>query len=166
MQSTKTNRGDVEIESVAVPYVDLRGEPAQAVEDTLRQILAETNSGSDTRRLGGLRALVIIEPQSSDSLALTLARQGIQVIVGPNGVPLGRLLDRFREQLRMISAAGSFGGVPRASAGTGGSSSDNRGRSESPYAQRPPWFDQAAFDERMHELQQPWRDEDAWKSET
>jgi hypothetical protein len=166
MQSTNTNRGDVEIESVAVPYVDLRGEPAQAVEDTLKQILAEDNSGSDTLRLGGLRALVIIEPQSSDSLALTLARQGVQVIVGPNGVPLDRLLDRFREQLRMISAASSFGGVPTASAGTGGSSSDNRGRSESPYAQHPPWFDQAAFDERMHELQQPWRDEDAWKSET
>ncbi len=76
MQSTNTNRGDVQIESVAVPYVDLRGEPDQAVETTLRQILAETNSGSDTGRLGGLRALVIIEPQSSDSLASALCSPG------------------------------------------------------------------------------------------
>jgi hypothetical protein len=30
----------------------------------------------------------------------------------------------------------------------------------------PPWFNQAAFDEWMRQLQQPWRDEDAWKSET
>lgn len=30
----------------------------------------------------------------------------------------------------------------------------------------PPWFDQTAFDTRLQELQKPWTEEDAWKSET
>jgi hypothetical protein len=161
-QSTNTSQGYVEIESVAVPYIDVRAEPAEAVETKLRHILAEIGP-----RPVGLHALVITEPQSSDSLALALARQGVHVIVGEHDVPVWTPLERFREQLRVISAAGSFSGLPRASAGTtGGSSSYNGTRSESPYAQYPPWFDQAAFDERIRELQQPWRDEDAWKSET
>lgn len=37
---------------------------------------------------------------------------------------------------------------------------------ESVFNRPPPWFDQTAFDTRLQELQKPWTEEDAWKSET
>jgi len=144
-RSAKTRLGEVEIESVAVPYIDLRAEPRDTVEEKLAQLVAETTGTGP--QPDGLRTLVITEPPPSDALAVALARQGIRVIVGPTSVPLRMLLDRFCKRLRTIGAGGSL--RSRVSGGTAeGRLLHSSSRSQSPYAQNPPWFDQSAFDER------------------
>jgi hypothetical protein len=163
----------VEIESVAVPYIDVRAEHAEAalaeIDRFVHEIEQLVSAGTPS-----LRGLVIAAPQPSDGLALSLAPRGIMLIVGNPPNPVTDLLARFKGQLSVIRAAGRQVGWRAASGWTGiatavsdGSSAEITGpRTESPYAQRPPWFDQNTFDEWMRQLQKPWREEDAWKSET
>jgi hypothetical protein len=161
-------RGTAKIDSANVPYLDLRTESPEIGQAKLDQFLQEADSSATASQLTpGLGALLITTPQSSDAFALALARRGIQLIAAPAEVPISTLIDRFREQLRQIGTAGSFICATTVSAGRPDTPQSQRPpRSESPYAQYPPWFDQAAFDQRMRELQQPWRDEDGWKSES
>jgi hypothetical protein len=160
----KPPRGVIEIESMPVPYVDLRG--AAAPMDALERFIAETVLGNSPAP-GLVRGLVVTLPQAPDALGLNLARLGIRLIAGTE--PLPTLLDRFRQHIGLLGAAGSSrgGGTTTGAGGPGVvPPSGRRPRSESPFAQRPPWFDQTAFDQRIRQLQQPWRDEDAWKSES
>lgn len=165
-------RGTVEIESSAVRYVDVRaGRPELATGEIDRFVHdLEQLSNADKR---GLRGLVIATSQSSDALAISLASRGIMLIVGNASDSLAMLLDRFKTQLNVIRAAGAqgarepvLGSGIATSAPSGSAGEVIRPGTESPYAQRPPWFDQTVFDQRLRQLQQPWREEEAWKSET
>jgi len=99
-------------------------------------------------------------------------RQCEGLIEGSSLNPLPALLDRFKRQLNVIRAADPQDQVASGRIGIAASESEissaqtTRHRTESPYAQKPPGFNQAAFDERLRQLQQPWRDEDAWKADT
>jgi hypothetical protein len=94
------------------------------------------------------------------------------LIVGSSPDPLPALLDRFERPLKVIRAADRQGVWQAVSGQTGIATSTSAGapirrpRTESPYSQRLPGFNQAVFDERMNKLAQPWREEDAWKSDT
>jgi hypothetical protein len=165
--SSQSQRGTVEIESIEVPYFDLRAEPGEIARERLDQFVQEI-ARAPAPGASRLRGLAIMTPQPSDGLALSLAARGIMLIVGRAADPLSSLMDRLRHQLAVIRSAATSGS-PSASAPTAlANASVPMGgpRSESPYAQPPPGFDPAAFEERMRLLQQPWREEDAWKSDT
>jgi hypothetical protein len=166
-------RGTVEIESAAVPYIDVRAEHAEAVLGEIDRFVRDIEQLASTGT-PSLRGLAIAAPQPSDALALSLAPRGIMLIVGNPLDPLLTLLDQFKERLNVIRSADPQG-VWRAVSGrtgigtcasTSAEAPMTGPRTESMYAQRPPWFNQAGFDERLRQLQQPWRDEDAWKSDT
>jgi hypothetical protein len=166
-------RGTVEIESAAVPYLDVRAKPAEValgeIDRFVQEIEQRASAGTPN-----LRRLVIAARQPSDGLALSLAPRGIMLIVGHPLDPLPTLLDRFKRQLNVIRAADRQGvwqavlgrrGITTSSS-TSSSAEMTRPRTESPFAQRPPGFNLAAYDEWMSRLAQPWREEDAWKSDT
>jgi hypothetical protein len=155
--------GALELGTLTVPYIDLRfTEAREPLYDTAHQVMRNLPE----QRLGplGLRLLVLALPQPSDRLALVLAREGIQLFVGSNTEPTSALLDRFREHLRLIGALRAS----HSTTGTSAAGTSTRGPSGSAgvFTQRPPWFDQKAFEDRMRPLQQPWRDEDSWTSES
>ncbi len=163
--------GTVEIESTAVPYIDVRSEHPDAALGEIDRFVHEIEQVGNAG-VPSIRGLVIAAPQPSDGLALSLAQRGIMLIVGSPLNPLPALLDRFKRQLNLIRAADRQGHVAPGRSGIAASASGSssaqmtRHRTESPYAHRPPGFNQAVFDERLRELQQPWCDEDAWKSDT
>ena len=156
--SNIATRGTLELGSCTVPYLDLRAES----EEALRRFVAEITSTAPPAP-GQVRGLIITTPHTPDALGLKLARSGIRVIAGT--APLAALLNRFREQLRVIGNTGSSPATAASVSSGSGSSPGARPRSESPFTQRPPWFDAAAWDQRLRQLQQPWRDEDAWQSQ-
>lgn len=163
--------GTVEIDLAAVPYIDLRAQIDEAAFSEIDRFVHEVEQFGSAGT-SKLRGLVIAAPQRSDGLALSLARRGIMLIVGSPLTSLSALLDRFKRQLNVIRAADRQGEI---ASGRIGIAASAPGRAlaqmtqhvtESPYAQSPPGFSRAAFDERLRQLQQPWRDEDAWKSDT
>jgi hypothetical protein len=158
-------RGTVEIGSDTIHYLDVREHSPDALRAKLEPFIEEVTPSERTGPTG-LRGLVIAAPQPSDGLALALARCGIRLIIGPVSASVATLLGQFREQMRVIGSAEP----PPGTAGTRAESSPgappSQGRSESPYSQRPPWFNQTAFDEGSRHLQQSWHEEDSWKSET
>jgi len=154
--SNMASRGTLELGSRRVPYLDLRVESEHA----LTRFVAEV--GLEAPTTPEVRALIITSPQTPHALGLQLARHGIRVIAGTD--PLPTLLTRFREQLRVFD---NLSNTPTANVSSPSTTSPGtRPRSESPFAQRPPWFDQTAWDERLRQLQLPWRDEDGWQSES
>jgi hypothetical protein len=163
----------IDLASLAMPYIDVRGEGAEAALGNIDRFVHEIERLPAPGALG-LRGLVIAAPQPSDGLALSLAPSGIMLCVGHTTDPLPLLLNRFKQQLDLIRAADRQGVSQAAlvrteiatSASVGSSSPIRPPRTDSPYAQYPPGFNQAAFDERLRQLQQPWRDEDAWKFDT
>jgi hypothetical protein len=162
--SSNAMRGTVETESTEIPYVDLRCEPAAGALEKLNQFIEEI-AAMPAPGATRLRGLALMAPQPSGNLALSLAARGVMLIIGDGTDSLPTLIDRFRNQLCMFQSLSSpTNGLQTAAGGT--APPNTADRTKSPYAQRPAWFDQAAFDERMQLLQQPWREEDAWKTET
>jgi len=143
-------RGTVEIESTQVPYLDLRAEPTEAARERLDQFIEEIGRTPD-QHTSPLRGLAITTPQPSDQLGLSLTSHGIMLIVGGVADPLPALINRFRNQLRFIRSAQLAGGSQIATSQAALAGTPVRpmrqSRSESPFAQQPPWFDPAAFDE-------------------
>jgi hypothetical protein len=103
--SALPGQGYVKIDSATVFYVDLRAYPREIVEAKLREVLDLTTTFATPSV--SLLALVITAPQTANSLPVALARQGVRVIVDPMGLPLGTVLDRFRDQWRMLGTADS-----------------------------------------------------------
>jgi len=147
--------GNVEIGAERVPWIDLRQvDSHESLYDIIHQCMRE--SAHECLGKPKPRLIVLATPQPSDALALALAREGIYLVVGPAQASASELLDRLREQLRLIATArNSISASNRRVSG-----------SDSAFSQRPPWFDQEAFDERMRALQQPWHDDDSWKFES
>ena len=158
--------GELDVQSMTVAYLDLRAEASQTASSKLEQFVVEASSRA-TAPPENFRAIVITTRQPSDALGLELARRGVQLIVGGATESLSELFARFCEQLRMLRTASWASGAPAAMFEIPATSASNAGDApKSPYSQPPPWFNQAAFDERLRLLQQPWRDEDAWESES
>lgn len=148
----------IEIGSHSVPYVDVRHrelhEPlVELVQALIRDIPAQQLGPPE------LRLLILALPQDSDEPTLALARQGIYLAFGRPNEPTSALLDRVRQAFQITGAAHRVDQTTPAR---------TRGPSDSAkvFSQRPPWFDQQAFDERIRLLQQPWRDEDYWTSDS
>lgn len=158
------------VASYSLECLDLRTTHASVFENELQRFVAEFAVEPGEGREVGIRALVIVGPQESDQLALELARCGIRLIIDSAHEPVSALVGNLDAQLKLIGSGRmadlSMAAQQASASTTNRNITSPRARSESPLAQRPPWFDQAAFDERMRSLQQPWRDEDAWKSET
>jgi hypothetical protein len=81
------------------------------------------------------------------------------------------VLQRFQRQMHFLRTSGfrpaPASGIPSVRPVVPGGFSPRSGtRGASPYAQRPLGFDQATYNEWMAQLTAPWREEDAWKSET
>jgi hypothetical protein len=94
--------------------------------------------------------------QASDDLTLTLARQGIHLLIGD--VPRELLLGRFQRQLRRLSLLRTSTSAQDSPADTG--FRPESAGSEAVFSQAPPWFDPRAFEERIRHLHTPWQDED------
>jgi hypothetical protein len=151
----------IEIGSRVIPYVDVRDtelqEPLKATAEHLVAHLPAHCLGP-----AELRLIVLAVPQPTDTVAVELARQGIHLVVGPKSEPRSALLDRFRDVLRVVGASRRSDPSVSTPGGSGGSASE----SARVFSQRPPWFDEQAFNDRMRLLQQPWRDEDYWTSDS
>jgi hypothetical protein len=164
-------RGTLQIDSTEVPYLDVRAEPSEHAQAQLRQFAQETLVLPG--RAPGLQGIAITVPQPSDGLALTLATRGIHLIATDVGDPLPAVLDRFQKQMQLLRAANPPGATasghsPSASSTSMGAAFTPSGgsRGTSPYAQRPLGFNEALYNEWMTQLTTPWREEDAWKSES
>src|SRR6266702_2389202 len=79
--------GTVELESAAVPYIDVRALHAEAALDEIDRFVHEIEQLASTG-MPSLRGLAIAAPQPSDALALSLAPRGIMLIVGNPPDPL------------------------------------------------------------------------------
>jgi hypothetical protein len=164
-RSRTASEGTVDVNSTSIRYIDVRLYSPEIARSKIDQFF----SGEEGRK--GLKGVAIATPQPSGGLALSLASRGIFLLVGELSTSVESLLEQFKAHMRFIAEAGRIpvpastlpptpGGLPR------GVDANTRPRTESPYAQRPAYFDEAAYREWMGLLSQPWQEEDAWKSET
>ena len=111
--------------------------------------------------------LVIVCPdQFPDRLAIRLAPHRVRVLTAAEETPVEVVFERFDRQLRILGSR-AFREPPSGRSAKDSPANANTPESEvSPYAQQPPWFDQKRYQRRLSQLKEPWRDEDAWKSET
>jgi hypothetical protein len=151
--------GAFSVNSSLVRYIDVRSDPPEVIPSKIDQYFSDQQPDQN-----GLKGVAVALPQSSSALALSLAARGIFLMVGAASESLEAVLERCRAQMEFIAAAGS-----RAAGFTPSARSPDlspRSRTQSPYAQKPAHFDEAAYREWMGLLSKPWHEEDAWKSET
>lgn len=112
-----------------------------------------------------LRAILLVSPQPSDALALSVMERGVVVLEAPQEAPAVQVIEQFLQQ------AGRFQGIATSRARTGAqnpSSPSNPGHAntESEFSRTPAYFNQALYGEWLGKLSQPWRKEDAFDSES
>jgi hypothetical protein len=136
----------IEIDRHRVPVVDLRlRADVPALEPfalRLRDQMREPDNHPQ------IQLILLALPQPSDSVALNLARQGIQLLTGSAAAPVSTILDRFQRSW----ADASRTPPPPLPARRG--NLDVR-----VFSQPPPGFDPARFEERMRLLERPWQED-------
>lgn len=112
-----------------------------------------------------LRAILLVSPQPSDALALSVMDRGVVVLEAPREVPAVQVIEQFLQQAGQFQAIATS----RARAGSHNPSSPNNpghANTESEFSRTPAYFNQALYGEWLGKLSQPWRKEDAFDSES
>ena len=152
-----------------VPYLDIRDVDAHALDEVIGRFVEHTRR-SPIAAIPWLRGLVIARPQNSDALSLKLAPHGLLLTESPQERPLEQLLAELEQQFQRLQGAAV--GWSSGKAGTSGQDPSTPGSPtgapgpDSPYAQKPAYYNQALYEQWLTRLSEPWREEDAWKSES
>lgn len=113
-----------------------------------------------------LRAILLVSPQPSDALALSVMDRGVVVLEAPREVPAVQVIEQFLQQAGQFQAIATS----RARAGSHNPSSPSNppghANTESEFSRTPAYFNQALYGEWLGKLSQPWRTEDAFDSES
>ena len=113
-----------------------------------------------------LRAILLVSPQPSDALALSVMDRGVVVLEAPREVPAVQVIEQFLQQ------AGQFQAIATSQARAGShnpsspSNPPGHANTESEFSRTPAYFNQALYGEWLGKLSQPWRTEDAFDSES
>ena len=126
--------------------------------------------GSPIASMPWLRAVLLVSPQSSDDLALKLVNSGIFVLEAPEDEPVEQVVEEFKHQLQRVQD--TFMHEPATSRSRtghqdpstpGGPTNQNQ---ESPFSRTPAYFNPELYNEWLGKLAEPWRQENAWDSES
>jgi hypothetical protein len=151
-----------------VPYIDIRTTHAYESDQSIGRFIEHTRH-TPIEALPWLRGVIIAAPQPSDALAVKLAAHGIVLAEASLEEPIVEIVAQLERQFEHIQGAATgwsstwsnpSGQNPSAPGTPPGSQG-----ADSPYAQKPAYYNQALYEQWLTRLSEPWREEDAWKSE-
>jgi hypothetical protein len=155
-------------QQAAIPFIDERGADGEALQEAIARFIDHTRPA----RIEGfpwLRGVVFVMPQDSGALALKLASRGILLVEARHEEGEVALIERLEGLLERLQGAAAHWAFVRAASAQNSVASQppsSEQRSQSPFAQKPAYYNEAVFSEWLTRLSEPWREEDAWKSES
>ena len=136
---------------------------SERIPELLRELeFAET---SHLDLMPWLRAILLVSPQPSDALALSVMDRGVMMLEAARENPAAQLVDAFlnqagRFQAIAMSRAHAGNQLPSSPSGPG-SATD-----ESEFSRAPPYFNQTLYSDWIGRLSRPWRNGDTLDSES
>jgi hypothetical protein len=131
--------------------------------ELLREL--EVGKTSHFDRMPWLRGILLVPPLTSDALAVSVMDRGVVVLETPRENPAIQVVEQFlHEASRFQSIATSC--ARTASHDPSSPSRNGDGNTESEFSRAPAYFNHALYDEWLEKLSQPWRQEDAFDSES
>lgn len=111
-----------------------------------------------------LRAILLVSPQPSDALALSVMDRGVVVLEALRENPAVQIIEQFLQQAGQFQAIAT-GRARTASHNPSSPSNPGHANTESEFSRTPAYFNQALYSEWLGKLSEPWRKEDAFDSE-
>lgn len=153
----------------SVPYIDVRGAEARARIKSIASFIEHTRQ-SPIEAVPWLRGVVLITPQDSDGLALKLAMHGIVLLEAHAEDSEKKIIAQFEGQFeRLQGAAAGWTTAQKAASSQNPSAPGSPGGAQgtdSPYARKPAYYNEALYQEWLTRLSEPWHEENAWDSES
>lgn len=151
---------------LTISYLDARSFSPRQLSELIPQLLNKLNVfETHFDLMPWLRAILLVSPQPSDALALSVMDRGVVVLEAPRENPAAQVIEAFVQQAGQFQAIATTRGRAAnqnpSSPGTPGHANN-----ESEFSRTPAYFNQALYSEWVGKLSQPWRKEDAWDSES
>lgn len=109
-----------------------------------------------------LRAILLVSPQPSDALALSVMSDGVMVLEAPRERSAVEVIEQFLNEAGQFQAI-TTGRSHAPSHNPSSPSNPARTSNESEFSREPAYFNQALYSEWLGKLSQPWRREDAFE---
>lgn len=111
-----------------------------------------------------LRAILLVSPQPSDALALSVMARGVVVVEASRENSAIEVIEQFLQQAGQFQAIATS--QARSAHNPSSPSIPGQAPGESEFSREPAYFNQALYNEWLGKLSQPWRKEDAFDSES
>lgn len=164
---TAPGRAENQPSRQSVSCWDARNFSPRQLSEQIPQLLRELESAATSHfdLMPWLRAILLVSPQSSDALALSVMDHGVVVLEAAREDPTAQVIEAFmyqadQFQVFAMSCARAANQIPSSP------SSPGRATDESEFSRTPAYFNQALYSDWIGRLSQSWRNEDAWDSES
>ena len=145
----------------SVSVWDARASTQRQLDEQIPRLLREIELGETSHfdSMPWLRAILLVSPQPSDTLGLSVMDRGVVVLEAARENPAVQVIDQFLDQAERFQAGATQGAR---------TTPPNPGpaNSQSEFSEKPTYFEPALYTEWLGKLSQPWHTKDAFDSET